>query len=100
MSQLKTKSLSCLQIGVSVGLTVRQGRIPCFSALSTLALFDYVQSDMSHSMKHLPCLSPKSEQDETSGKENTRSDLQEALRRAYAEREKEREIADRNGDRQ
>ena len=91
MSQPTEKSLSCLHIGVLLEVTVERRWIPCFSALSTLSLFDYVQNEISLSAQHLSDDCTECEHDQAGEDEDSvRSDLQELLRRAYAENGKRR----------
>ena len=83
MSQSTSKSMSCLEILGTLQISVRT--TPCFRAWSTLALVDYLQSDVSLNRNEPPEADPS--EDSTLDRidsETVRGELQELLRRAYA----------------
>ena len=86
MSQSSSKSASCLQIWGTLEVSVRQDTSPCFKAWSTLALFDYFQNETPLSAKNEPDPCARGNQSQTEqSTEAVRAELQELLRRVYAE---------------
>ena len=93
MSQSTSKSVSCLEILGTLQVSVHPDSNPCFSAWSTLALFDYLQSDIPLNKSKLPLNQRDQTEpdhfenrtlDQTDG-ESVRAELQELLRRAYSQ---------------
>lgn len=94
MSQSTSKSVSYLEILGTFQVSVRP--TPCFRAWSTLALVDYLQSDVALN-KNEPEADPSEDSTlDRSDIENVRGELQELLRRAYAHSWKSKRDRDNN----
>ena len=88
MAQSISKSTSCLEIWGTLEVTAPQDTNPSFRAWSTLALLDYVQNETPLGTESEPDPSIEENRSEIDRrKETVRVELQELLRRAYAELE-------------
>jgi len=86
MTQSTSKSTSCLEIWGTLEVTAPQDTNPSFRAWSTLALLDYVRNETplgTHSDPDPSAEGNRSQIDQR--KEVVRVELQELLRRIYAE---------------
>ena len=85
MSQSTSKSVSSLEFLGTLQVSVPPGRTPCFKTWSTLALVDYLQSDVLANQNESSEADPSV--DSTLNRtdiETIRVELQELLRRAYS----------------
>lgn len=86
MAQSTSKSTSCLEIWGTLEVIAPQDTNPSFRAWSTLALLGYVQNETPLGTESEPDPSIEKNRSEIDRrKETVRVELQELLRRAYAE---------------
>jgi len=86
MTQSTSKSTSCLEIWGTLEVTAPQDTNPSFRAWSTLVLLDYVQNETPLRTDSDPDPSAEGNRSQIDQrKEVVRVELQELLRRAYAE---------------